>query len=97
DLVDVSLYVMTAEYGAASQLEKIDMLDLAGILVLNKFDKRGSQDALRDDPGVTLLFGALCRALTESGLAGGEQFVPEIPVHDGTLPTRGALIPPERT
>ena len=48
DLVDVSLYVMTAEYGAASQLEKIDMLDLAGILVLNKFDKRGSQDALRD-------------------------------------------------
>ena len=48
DLVDVSLYVMTAEYGAASQLEKIDMLDLAGIVVLNKFDKRGSQDALRD-------------------------------------------------
>ena len=113
DLVDVSLYVMTAEYGAASQLEKIDMLDLAGILVLNKFDKRGSQDALRDvrkqwrrnhlaftasddevpvfpttasqfdDPGVTLLFAALCRALTESGLAGGEQFVPEIPVADG--------------
>ena len=48
DLVDVSLYVMTAEYGAASQLEKIDMLDLAGILVLNKFDKRGAEDALRD-------------------------------------------------
>jgi methylmalonyl-CoA mutase len=48
DLVDVSVYVMTAEYGAASQLEKIDMLDLAGLLVLNKFDKRGSEDALRD-------------------------------------------------
>ena len=48
DLVDISLYVMTAEYGAASQLEKIDMLDLASILVLNKFDKRGSEDALRD-------------------------------------------------
>ena len=42
------VYVMTAEYGAASQLEKIDMLDLAALLVLNKFDKRGSEDALRD-------------------------------------------------
>jgi isobutyryl-CoA mutase len=48
DLSDVSMYVMTAEYGAASQLEKIDMLDLASLLVLNKFDKRGSEDALRD-------------------------------------------------
>ena len=48
DLVDLSVYVMTAEYGAATQLEKIDMLDLASLLVLNKFDKRGSEDALRD-------------------------------------------------
>jgi len=45
---DVSLYVMTAEYGAATQLEKIDMLDFADAIAINKFDKRGSLDALRD-------------------------------------------------
>jgi methylmalonyl-CoA mutase len=45
---DVSLYVMTAEYGAATQLEKIDMLDFADVVAINKFDKRGSLDALRD-------------------------------------------------
>jgi methylmalonyl-CoA mutase len=48
DLADLSLYVMTAEYGAASQLEKIDMLDFADFVVLNKFEKRGAEDALRD-------------------------------------------------
>lgn len=45
---DVSLYVMTSEYGAASQLEKIDMLDFADLVAINKFDKKGSLDALRD-------------------------------------------------
>ncbi len=45
---DVSLYIMTAEYGAATQLEKIDMLDFADIVAINKFDKRGSLDAMRD-------------------------------------------------
>ncbi len=48
DLVDVSVYVMTPEYGAASQLEKIDMLDLADVVVLNKFDRPRALDALRD-------------------------------------------------
>ena len=48
DHSDISLYVMTPEYGAASQLEKIDMLDFADIIALNKFDKRGALDALRD-------------------------------------------------
>ena len=48
DLVDYSVYVMTSEYGAASQLEKIDMLDFADLIVLNKFDRRGAEDALRD-------------------------------------------------
>ncbi|MCH8331160.1 MAG: cobalamin-dependent protein [Bacteroidetes bacterium] len=48
DHSDVSLYVMTPEYGAATQLEKIDMLDFADIIALNKFDKRGAIDALRD-------------------------------------------------
>ena len=48
DYSDVSLYVMTPEYGAATQLEKIDMLDFADLIALNKFDKRGALDALRD-------------------------------------------------
>ncbi len=45
---DISLYVMTPEFGAATQLEKIDMLDFADLVAINKFDKRGSLDALRD-------------------------------------------------
>ena len=48
DHSDVSLYVMTPEFGAATQLEKIDMLDFADVVALNKFDKRGSLDAIRD-------------------------------------------------
>lgn len=48
DHSDVSLYIMTPEFGAATQLEKIDMLDFADVVAINKFDKRGSQDALRD-------------------------------------------------
>src|SRR6266545_2548218 len=47
-LVDASLYVMTPEYGAASQLEKIDMLDFADFVAINKFDRKGGHDALRD-------------------------------------------------
>ncbi|MFN2355207.1 MAG: fused isobutyryl-CoA mutase/GTPase IcmF [Desulfopila sp.] len=48
DLSDVSIYVMTSEFGAPSQLEKIDMLDYADLIVINKFEKKGSDDALRD-------------------------------------------------
>ncbi|HTN46211.1 MAG TPA: methylmalonyl-CoA mutase family protein [Flavipsychrobacter sp.] len=48
DYCDLSMYVMTPEYGAATQLEKIDMLDFADIVAINKFDKRGAMDALRD-------------------------------------------------
>ena len=48
DIVDTSMYVMTSEFGAASQLEKIDMLDYADIVVVNKFEKRGGEDAVRD-------------------------------------------------
>jgi len=46
--VDVSMYVMTPEFGAASQLEKIDMLDFANVVAINKFERRGAKDALRD-------------------------------------------------
>ncbi|NPA67305.1 MAG: methylmalonyl-CoA mutase family protein, partial [Chlorobi bacterium] len=48
DQSDIAMYVMTPEYGAATQLEKIDMLDFADIIAINKFDKRGAADALRD-------------------------------------------------
>lgn len=48
DLVDIAIYVMTAEFGAPSQLEKIDMLDFADLVVVNKFEKRGSEDAVQD-------------------------------------------------
>ncbi len=48
DMVDLSIYVMTSEFGAASQLEKIDMLDFADLVVVNKFEKRGGEDAVRD-------------------------------------------------
>ena len=48
DLVDFPVYVMTSDYGAPSQLEKIDMLDFAELVVLNKYDRRGAEDALRD-------------------------------------------------
>jgi methylmalonyl-CoA mutase len=48
NIANMSLYVMTPEYGAATQLEKIDMLDFADIIALNKFDKRGALDAIRD-------------------------------------------------
>lgn len=48
EVSDVSLYVMTPEYGAATQLEKIDMIDFADLIAINKFDKRGALDALRD-------------------------------------------------
>ncbi len=48
DLSDVALYVMTPEFGAATQLEKIDMIDYADLIAINKFDKKGALDALRD-------------------------------------------------
>jgi len=48
DLTDLSIYVMTSDYGASTQLEKIDMLDYADLVVINKFDKEGSEDAVRD-------------------------------------------------
>ena len=48
EMVDASIYVMTSEYGAATQLEKINMLDYADLVIVNKFDKVGSLDAIHD-------------------------------------------------
>jgi len=82
DHVDISLYVMTSEFGAASQLEKIDMLDFADIVVINKFDRRGAEDALRDvrkqlqrnrglwdvDPEALPVYGAIAARFNDDGV-----------------------------
>ena len=79
---DLSLYVMTPEFGAASQLEKIDMLDFADLVAINKFDKRGAEDALRDvkkqygrnhgifDPDTSAMpvFGTIASQFNDSGV-----------------------------
>lgn len=81
DYCDASMYVMTPEYGAATQLEKIDMLDFADIVVINKFDKRGAIDALRDvkkqyqrnhklfdkDPETMPVFGTIASQFNDPG------------------------------
>ena len=82
DHSNMSLYVMTPEYGAASQLEKIDMLDFADVVALNKFDKRGGLDALRDvkkqyqrnhklfdrDPESMPVFGTIASQFNDPGV-----------------------------
>ncbi|MDX1768524.1 MAG: methylmalonyl-CoA mutase family protein, partial [Arenibacter troitsensis] len=79
---DVSLYVMTPEFGAATQLEKIDMLDFADVVAINKFDKRGALDALRDvkkqyvrnhglweaDQDELPIFGTIASQFNDSGM-----------------------------
>jgi methylmalonyl-CoA mutase len=79
---DVSLYVMTPEFGAATQLEKIDMLDFADLVALNKFDKRGALDAIRDvkkqyqrnhnlwdkDPDDMPVFGTIASQFNDPGM-----------------------------
>ena len=82
DIADVSIYVMTPEFGAPSQLEKIDMLDLADVIAINKFDRRGAEDALRDvrrqwargheafstDPEDLPVFGTIASRLNDNGV-----------------------------
>ena len=76
ELADLSLYVMTAEYGAPSQLEKIEMIDLAEMIVINKFSRPGSQDALRDvtkqarraRPGFDAVFGTNAASFNDLGV-----------------------------
>ncbi|RZF27605.1 methylmalonyl-CoA mutase [Paraburkholderia sp. UYCP14C] len=80
--VDESLYVMTPEFGSASQLEKIDMLDFASFVAINKFDRKGAQDALRDvakqvqrnradfttPPGAMPVFGTIASRFNDDGV-----------------------------
>jgi len=82
DLVDLSVYVMTSEFGAATQLEKIDMLDFADLVVVNKFEKRGGEDAVRDvrkqvqrnqklwdtDPEEMPVFGTIASKFNDDGI-----------------------------
>ena len=82
DVVDLSLYVMTSEFGAASQLEKIDMLDFADLVAVNKFERRGSEDALRDvrkqmqrnlnawnlDPAKMPVYGTIASKFNDDGV-----------------------------
>lgn len=80
---DLSLYVMTSEYGAATQLEKIDMIDYADFIAINKFERRGSEDALRDvrkqyrrsrklfhspDDEELPIFGTRCNIVSDKGV-----------------------------
>jgi methylmalonyl-CoA mutase len=87
--VDFALYVMTPEFGAASQLEKIDMLDFAGAVAINKFERRGGEDALRDvrrhlartgeHPGLSLeqlpVFGTVASRFNDDGVTALYQFL----------------------
>ncbi|MGK2949385.1 MAG: fused isobutyryl-CoA mutase/GTPase IcmF [Acidimicrobiales bacterium] len=81
DHVDLPVYVMTPEFGAATQLEKIDMLDFAEVVVINKFERRGAEDALRDvrrqlarnreafdvDPATLPVFGTIAARFNDDG------------------------------
>jgi len=91
-LVDASLYVMTPEFGAASQLEKIDMLDFADVVAINKFDRRGAEDALRDvrkqvqrnreafteSPDTMPVFGTMAARFNDDGVTAMYQRVRDV-------------------
>jgi len=103
-LVDVSLYVMTPEFGAASQLEKIDMLDFADVVAINKFDRRGADDALRDvrrvlarrddrsGPSADLpVFGTIAARFNDDGVTALYQHLRDELARHGLAPVAGAL------
>jgi methylmalonyl-CoA mutase len=90
--VDSSLYVMTPEFGAASQLEKIDMLDYADVVAINKFDRKGGEDAMRDvakqmqrnrqafstDPEAMPVFGTIASRFNDDGVTALYQHLAQI-------------------
>ena len=104
-LVDASLYVMTPEFGAASQLEKIDMLDFADFVAINKFDRKGAQDALRDvrkqfqrnreawttAPDAMPVFGTMASRFNDDGVTALYQAVAAKLVGQGLKLAPGAL------
>jgi methylmalonyl-CoA mutase len=108
--VDVSLYVMTPEFGAASQLEKIDMLDFADAVAINKFERRGAEDARRDvrrqlartgeHPGVAFddlpVFGTVASRFNDDGVTALYQHLRHLLAERG-LPVAAGLLPPIMT
>ncbi|MFL6108057.1 MAG: fused isobutyryl-CoA mutase/GTPase IcmF [Marmoricola sp.] len=102
---DVSLYVMTPEFGAASQLEKIDMLDFADVVAINKFERRGSLDALRDvgrqlirnrdafgmSPKDMPVFGTSAAAFNDDGVTALYQHIKTLLAEHGLDLEQGAL------
>ncbi|HEX4867883.1 MAG TPA: fused isobutyryl-CoA mutase/GTPase IcmF [Acidimicrobiales bacterium] len=107
DHVDVPVYVMTPEFGAASQLEKIDMLDFAEAVVINKFERRGAEDALRDvrkqlarnrelfhvDPEELPVFGTIAARFNDDGVTALYQHLRGVLAERG-LPTTEGTLPP---
>jgi len=105
--VDTSLYVMTPEFGAASQLEKIDMLDFADVVAINKFERRGAQDALRDvgrqlvrnreafgkRPEDMPVFGTSAATFNDDGVTALYQVLRDLLAEDG-LPVEEGTLPP---
>jgi methylmalonyl-CoA mutase len=103
---DVSLYVMTPEFGAASQLEKIDMLDFADAVAINKFERRGADDALRDvrrqiqrnretfgaDLEVLPVFGTIAARFNDDGVTALYQYLRQELISHG-LPAGGGALP----
>ncbi|GAC1591382.1 MAG: methylmalonyl-CoA mutase family protein [Acidimicrobiales bacterium] len=104
--VDVPVYVMTPEFGAASQLEKIDMLDFADAVVINKFDRRGGPDAMRDvrrqlarnrelfaaDPAELPVFGTIAARFNDDGVSALYGYLRDRLVAHG-LPELGGSLP----
>ncbi len=105
--VDVSMYVMTPEFGAASQLEKIDMLDFADFVAINKFDRKGAEDALRDvrkqyqrnrelfnqAPDQMPVFGTMAARFNDDGVTGLYQAITPLLVQKGLVLKPGKLPP----
>ncbi|HEX3565835.1 MAG TPA: methylmalonyl-CoA mutase family protein, partial [Acidimicrobiales bacterium] len=103
DIADLSLYVMTPEYGAASQLEKIDMLDLADVVAINKFDRRGADDALRQvrrqwvrdhgpgPDGGEPVFGTIASRFNDDGVTALFQHLRDRLAESGLVSTSGVL------
>ncbi len=105
--VDTSLYVMTPEFGAASQLEKIDMLDFADAVAINKFERRGSADALRDvgrqlvrnreafgqQPGDMPVFGTSAATFDDDGVTALYQHLRGLLAEQGLTVDEGLLAP----